>query len=163
MPTRDLVKLALDNADLIQRLTLSDLSDADFRIRTVAGANHLAWQIGHLIVSESDLHACVPGANPYPLPEGFAERHRKETAGNDNPTDFLTKDEYLALWANVRNAVRETLQAQTDEQLLLPNTSKSAGFAPLIGSIFLLISNHAMMHMGQASVLRRKLGKPNSF
>ena len=38
-----------------------------------------------------------------------------------------------------------------------------AQFAPTLGSLFLLVSNHALMHGGQFSVVRRKLGKPVLF
>ena len=38
-----------------------------------------------------------------------------------------------------------------------------AGFAPKLGDFFLLIANHTMMHVGQFTTARRKLGKPVLF
>ena len=35
--------------------------------------------------------------------------------------------------------------------------------APTVGSVFFLAANHEMMHAGQFSVARRKLGKPVLF
>jgi hypothetical protein len=38
-----------------------------------------------------------------------------------------------------------------------------APFAPTLGALFVLVANHALMHGGQFSVVRRKLGKPVLF
>jgi hypothetical protein len=38
-----------------------------------------------------------------------------------------------------------------------------AQFAPTLGALFILISNHVLMHTGQFTVVRRKLGKPVLF
>ncbi|MFM8221811.1 MAG: DinB family protein, partial [Planctomycetaceae bacterium] len=49
MNARDAIKLNLNMSDMIVRSYLSDLSDSDLLIRPVAGTNHIAWQLGHLI------------------------------------------------------------------------------------------------------------------
>ena len=36
------------------------------------------------------------------LPEGFAEKHTKEQTGNDDASQFCTKQEYLDLYAKAR-------------------------------------------------------------
>jgi hypothetical protein len=38
-----------------------------------------------------------------------------------------------------------------------------AKFAPTVGAMLLLNANHVLMHAGQFSVVRRKLGKPVLF
>ena len=38
-----------------------------------------------------------------------------------------------------------------------------AKFAPTVGAMLLLNANHTMMHAGQFTVVRRKLGKPVLF
>jgi hypothetical protein len=38
-----------------------------------------------------------------------------------------------------------------------------AKFAPRLGDLFQLVANHTLMHAGQFSVVRRKLGKPVLF
>jgi hypothetical protein len=74
---------------------LQDLSDADLMRRPVDNANHIAWQLGHLIDAENKLNNMVcPGSMPA-LSDGFAEKHRKENASSDDPSQFCTKDEYL--------------------------------------------------------------------
>ena len=38
----------------LARLLVSDLSDADLLVRPVPQANHIAWQLGHLILQECE-------------------------------------------------------------------------------------------------------------
>lgn len=38
-----------------------------------------------------------------------------------------------------------------------------ARLAPTVGALFMLTANHELMHSGQFSVVRRKLGKPVLF
>ena len=44
-----------------------------------------------------------------------------------------------------------------------PTTGRMAKFAPTVGAMLLLVSNHTLMHGGQFTVVRRKLGKPVLF
>ena len=60
--------------------------------------------------------------------------------------------------------------AYTDTRLNLwyadldkPTPGEMAKYAPTVGALFLLTSNHVMMHAGQFTVVRRKLGKPVLF
>ena len=82
--------------------TLADFSDADLLVRPCPGANHAAWQIGHLIVAETGMiNACKPGAMPE-LPAGFKEKFSKETAGNNDAAFFPKKAQLLEIFAKTR-------------------------------------------------------------
>lgn len=142
---------------------LSDLSDADLLVRPVPGANHIAWQLGHFIASEATFFLPkVPGAKPTSLPAGFAEQHSNEAAAADSPAGFRTKQEYLALAETVRDATLNALDGLTDADL-----DKDSGMGwdmvPTVGSVFVTIANHELMHAGQFTVVRRRLGKPVLF
>ena len=52
MNAKDVIKYNLRVADMGWSTLLSDLSDADLLVRPSPAANHLAWQLGHLISSE---------------------------------------------------------------------------------------------------------------
>src|SRR4051812_23208305 len=104
MNIKDGIKMQFTISEFMVDSYLSDLSPAELLKRPAPGANHVAWQLGHLISAETRLvETAVPGSMPA-LPEGFAERHTKDTAACDNPQDFLSKDEYFALAKNVRAA-----------------------------------------------------------
>jgi hypothetical protein len=160
MTTKDAIKSVFKSNFNILDKYLSDLSDADMLVRPVPGANHAAWQLGHLITGEIGLLANVPGGSQLELPAGFAERHGKEAAAAEPPKNFLNKAEYLALFKKVREQTFAKLDKLLDADLDKPNTGRIAEIAPTIGDLFLLVANHQMMHGGQLVVLRRKLGKP---
>jgi hypothetical protein len=112
MTGKDAIRTALMGTQQVLSWYISDLSDADLLVRPAPNANHIAWQLGHLINSEKGLVGKnVPGATYPELPAGFADQHSK----------------------------------------------------PTVGAIFLLESNHTLMHAGQFTVVRRKLGKPVLF
>src|SRR5258706_2276812 len=49
----------------ILKMTLADFSQADLLTRPAPGANHAAWQLGHLIGSAAHIIAAVaPGVGP---------------------------------------------------------------------------------------------------
>ena len=74
--------------------------------RPAPGANHVAWQLGHLISAETRLvEAAKPGSMP-PLPEGFAERHSKDTAASDNPEGFSIQGRIFEAGENGSGRVR---------------------------------------------------------
>jgi hypothetical protein len=99
------VSNSLSSAQYILSMLVADLSDADFLVRPVPGANHIAWQIGHLIVSEQGLAKDSLVGVQYPaLPPGFAEQHASEKATVDPPKGFKTKAEYMDLFNKTRLA-----------------------------------------------------------
>jgi uncharacterized damage-inducible protein DinB len=164
MTAKDAIKSALNSTQHLLEWFVSDLSDADLLARPVPGANHIAWQLGHLINSESHLvHMELPDAAYPALPAGFAEQHSKDTAGSDKPADFRTKAKYLAVSKQVRAATLAALDKLTDADLDRACTGRMAQFAPRLVDLFQMVANHTMMHAGQFSVVRRKLGKPVLF
>lgn len=160
MTAKDAIKSVFKSNFYVLNQYISDLSDAEMLIRPVPGANHAAWQVGHLITAEINLLSSVPGGSPLELPSGFAERHGKETAAVEPPKNFLTKAEYLSVFKKVREQTLAKLDKLPDADLDKPNSGRLAQFAPTIGDLFLLTANHQLMHGGQLAVLRRKLGKP---
>lgn len=163
MPTVDLIQAVLAPSDMVVKMYLEDLSDADLLVRPCAGANHIAWQLGHTIVSEHQLVEMVcPGKMP-PLPSGFAEKHSPETAKLDDPQAFCTKAEYLQQYSVQRAGTLATAGALSEEQLAAPAPEKIRMFAATVAAVFANQSSHWMMHAGQWAVVRRKLGRPPLF
>jgi uncharacterized damage-inducible protein DinB len=164
MNAKDAIKHSLNGNHQILTMYLSDLSDADLLVRPVPGANHIAWQLGHLIAAEAMYFLpAVPGAEKVELPAGFAEQHSKETSSSDSPKGFRTKAEYLELFNKVRAATLAALDKLPEADLDKPMTGRLERIAPTVGALFLLGANHEMMHAGQFTVVRRKLGKPVLF
>ena len=163
MNAREALKVAIDGAEMIVTMYLEDLSDADLLVRPVAGANHIAWQLGHLIHSEHQLmEGAYPGKMP-PLPPGFAEKYTKETSTIDAPQAFHKKVEYLKLHAEQRAGTKALLDKVTDGDLDKPGPEAFRAYCPTIAALFALQGSHWLMHAGQWAVIRRKLGRPPLF
>lgn len=159
MQAKDAIKSALNSTQHMLEWYVSDLSDADLLVRPVPGANHIAWQLGHLVGAEPFLMRTeVPDAAYPDMPAGFADQHSKDTAGSD--TGFRSKAEYVEWTKKMRNATLAVLDKLSDADLDRPSTGRMAKVAPRLADLFLLIANHTMMHTGQFTVVRRKLGKP---
>ena len=157
------IKQSMSVPDFVAKAYLADLSDADLMLRVVPGINHIKWQLGHLIASEHKmLESMFPGSMP-PLPAGFAEKHTKETSGNDNPAAFLSKDEYLKLFDTIRAATLAAVDRLTDADLDKPGPEFTREYCPTVASVLHLQPQHWLMHAGQWAVLRRKLGKAPLF
>ena len=163
MNAREAIKASYAMPDTICQSYLGDLSDKELMVRPVEGANHIAWQLGHLIGSEHQLVESVcPGSMPS-LPEGFTDKHTKETSSSDDPAEFLSKDEYLKLAKEQRAGTLAALEKLSDDDLDKPSPESLQQICPTVGSIFSMQPTHWTMHAGQWAVIRRKLGRPPLF
>lgn len=163
MNFQDSIRWSLGAADFLADRYLGDITDEELLVRPVPDANHLAWQLGHLIASEHHLvEAAVPGAMP-DLPAGFAEAHKQGTAMSDNPAQFLTKAGYLELAKTIRAATLTALEKLSPADFDKPVSGRVPPFVKSVGECFALIPNHWSLHAGQWVVLRRKLRREVMF
>jgi hypothetical protein len=160
MDARQAIRLAIDFGNTVSMAYLEDLSDSELFHRPCPGANHINWQLGHLIVSEHQLISrAISGAMPA-LPDGFAGRYTAETASLDKPDAFCTKQELLEAARQQRMATLAALEKLNDSDLDRPS---GIDFAPTVAAVFSLQGSHWLMHAGQWAVIRRQLGRPPLF
>jgi hypothetical protein len=162
MDIKQAIAFNLSSSEFLVNAYLADLDSKDLLVRPVPGANHIAWQLGHLIVAERFLvERGLPGVMDE-LPAGFADRHKKSTAASDNASDFLSKEEYLELAKKVRANTLRVAESLEPADFDKP-ASGGPPFVKKVGDAFLFISGHWLMHAGQWAVIRRKLGRPPLF
>jgi uncharacterized damage-inducible protein DinB len=141
---------------------LADLTDAELLARPCPGGNHIAWQLGHLISSERYLvEQAAPGKMPA-LPDGFAEKHKRDTAAVDDANAFLTKEQYLALARQTREGTLRLVAELPAAEFEKPVT-KVPPFIKTAGELLLFVGPHWIMHAGQWAVIRRTLGRAPLF
>ena len=143
--------------------TLSDFSDAEIYIRPAPGANHAAWQIGHLINAETGMVKSFAPNAVAALPDGFDKKFNKETCTKDDPKLFGSKSELLDQFGKTRAATIAWVKSLKPADLDMPSNERLANLAPTLGHVVGLIPVHVAMHVGQMQVIRRKLGKPIIF
>jgi hypothetical protein len=163
MNFQDSIHSALSGADFLVARYLDDLTDEEILVRPVPDANHIAWQLGHLISAERHLiEAAAPGSMPE-LPAGFAEGYKKDTATSDDRAQFLTKQEYLDLAKSIRAATLKTLDGLSATDFDKPVAGRVPPFVKRAGDCFTIIANHWALHAGQWVILRRKLRRERLF
>jgi DinB superfamily len=163
MDIKQAIVASLNQSDFIVDAYLADLTPQELLARPCGGANHIAWQLGHLIASEHYLaDKAVPGRLDS-LPAGFAERHKKETAGNNNPGDFLSKEEYQRVRKQVRGQILRIVDSLSPADFDRPVSGGLPPFVKTTGETLLFLGPHWIMHAGQWAVTRRSLGRAPLF
>ena len=160
MDAKQAHRATMDMSLFVLKSYLGDLSDAELMTRPGPGCNHLAWQLGHLISAEVGLLKDISSQPPAELPAGFTEQHGKDKTGENDPTKFLTKQQYLDLFDQVRVKTVAALESMSDADFAKPSPERFRKFFPTVGDMMVLIATHPMMHAGQFAVTRRVLGKP---
>ena len=159
MTGKDALKNLLESTLGMTTMLVADLSDDELQKPPVPGANNIAWQLGHLIAAETQIGGMLGIAYPE-LPATVAGLGKTETTKTRADGGKLSKADYIALLTKVRQATIAGLAKLSDADLDKPNDGPMKQMAPTMGTIFVLVGNHTMMHAGQFSVLRRALGKP---
>jgi hypothetical protein len=162
MGPKDVIKQTLDTSDFILKSYVSDLADADLRLKPIEGMHPIALQLGHLIVVEQMLVDFVkPGSGPK-LPDGFKEAHDLK---NEDRTDagFLRKDKYVELLAAQRAATLAALDELSDSDLADTRNGTLPEWASTVGAALLMAGLHSLNHTGQFVAVRRLLKKPIAF
>jgi len=159
MTPKDVIKNTIGMGHEILTTYLNDMNDADLMVRPVPAANHIAWQLGHLISAEWQMMTNAGVAMPN-LPDGFAESHTPETSKSDDPGKFLKKEKYLSLMEQQRASTLAALDSMPETGLDKPTPESMHEYAPTVGVAFNMIGLHEFMHGSQFVAVRRKLGKP---
>ena len=160
MQAKEALKIGLTSTQNLVAWYVSDLTDQDLTVRPVPSANNVAWQLGHLIEGEVALGGELPGATYPQLPASIKGQYDKKTASRGPAGGYLTKNQYLELFNQARAATIANVDKLSDADLDKPNTGSMAKFAPRYADLIVLLANHALMHAGQFTVIRRALGKP---
>jgi hypothetical protein len=160
MNAKEAIKISIDMAKYISLGYIEDMTDQELLHRPAKEANHINWQMGHLIAAEHDMTEKVaPGSMP-PLPAGFAEKYTKDTATSDNPASFLKKAELAKIFEEQRAASLKALDKLSDADL---DKATGVEYAPNVGAMFSMHGTHWVMHAGQWAVVRRQLGRKPMF
>ena len=162
MNAKDVLRNTIEMSHMVIQMSVGDLADADLLVRPVAGANHIAWQLGHMIGGTCHMLSEL-GHQPPEIPAAILQAADKDAATSDDPARFATKAEYLRLSRVVQAASLAAVDATPEDALDQPGPPSMRDYAPTVASVLSLLGLHWMMHMGQITVVRRKLGKPIIF
>jgi hypothetical protein len=159
---KNLLHQSIEMGHMVTRAYIDDLTDAELLVRSVPGANHIAWQLGHMIGSVGGMLSAL-GRQAPTLPDGFEAAHNHETSTSDEPGKFAAKAQYTALMDQVKAASLAAVDATPESDLDNPGPESMRPYAPTVGSVLMILGSHWLMHAGQFVPVRRKLGKPPMF
>ncbi len=161
MRAKDVMTMALTTTQDIMQMYLGDLTDAEMTVRPVPSANHIAWQMAHLIVGEKGLLADqLPGAVYPEVPPAIASLGNERTGKVDPAEGYLPKAQYVEWFGKMRAVTIAAVDKLTDADFDKPTTGSMAKWAPTLGALLILTANHTLMHGGQFTAVRRALNKP---
>lgn len=163
MDPKELMRQAIGTTDYVCKAYVDDLTDEELLHRPVTGANHINWQLGHLIAAENMLANMVQPDSMPALPEGFAEKYTKETASGDDPGQFENKATLLEVQRQQREGLLSLLDRLDSDDLDRPSPESMRSFFPNVAALLMAADSHWMMHAGQWAIVRRSLGKPPLF
>jgi hypothetical protein len=162
MDAKGVLRQSVELSHMITRAYVDDLTDADLFVRSVPGANHIAWQLGHLVAGTQQMLGMLGHPSPA-LPEGFAAAHTAETSSVNDPAKFSTKDEYVTLLEQMKAAALAAIDATPESALDQPAPEAMREYAPTVSAALGVVAMHPTMHAGQFVPIRRKLGKAPLF
>lgn len=160
MNAKDAIIKSFESAVFVMSSYLSDLTDQEMLVRPHPAANHISWQLGHIISSGNQMLNCLDKDAAPKLPIGFEDRYNKENTSLDATDKFDSKTVYLELLSKQKDALAASLEKLSESDLDTAGPESMKNYAPTLGMIGLMMGSHLMMHTGQVAVLRRSLGKP---
>jgi hypothetical protein len=161
MNAHDVLKYTINSTFQMVDGYLGDLNDQELFHRPAAECNHINWQLGHLINAQHQLVTKHAGGKMPPLPDGFSVKYDMDKTKGDNPADFCSKAELLAIRKEQHEAALATLDNLSADDLGKPTGME---WAPRVGDVLNAASaTHWLMHIGQWAVIRRQLGRKPLF
>ena len=163
MNFKDAVRTQFTVADFMVDKYLADLTQSELLTRPAPDANHIAWQLGHLISAETRLiEAAAPGSMPA-CPTVFTKGIPKIRPRAITRPIFSLRKSTSSLPNPCGQRRSKRLDAQSESDLDRPVTGRLPPWIKCAGDCFVTAAGHWVLHAGQWVVLRRKLGRERQF
>lgn len=164
--SRTQIQAAVDRLELARRRVKSftkDLTVDEWFWSPAEFMTHIAWQVGHLAVSEYNL--CLRRVRGHTkedeslIPNAFIEHFKLGSQPVAGSVNYPPLEEIKRVFDAVHAQVLKELSTFTDEDLDVPVAEPHPLFKTKLGAVD-YASGHEMVHNGQIGLLRRLMGKP---
>lgn len=159
------IALAIQQVEKARQYTMSLVNDTDddrWLEQPFEGANHIAWQVGHIMVAQYGLTlAAVRGRQREDLewlPKSYAKMFGRDSTPHVEVASHPTPDELRAALDTVHDHVIAGLQSVEPAVF----DDKPEWEVPMCSTKLEAVhfcALHEMVHAGQIGMLRRMLGK----
>jgi hypothetical protein len=160
MKTIEIIRWALELSDNGTRALVEDMRDAALVQPTDAGGNHTLWLLGHMAFIEGIVTQIVSG-DPNPVAH-WAHLFGTGTQPKPDASLYPPFDEVLRAYRDGRARTLLLLDRVGDAGLDRKPDNVPPGFEEAmktVGTSFLLVTLHQMVHYGQIAVARRAAGR----
>jgi uncharacterized damage-inducible protein DinB len=164
--SRTQVQAAVDRLEMARRRVkdfTNDLSVDEWFWHPAEYTTHVAWQVGHLAVSEYNL--CLRRVRGRTkddetlIPDSFIEHFKLGSQPLAGSVNYPPIAEIQRVFDAVHAQVLKELAALTDEELNVPVEQSHPIFKTKLGAVD-YAAGHELVHNGQIGLLRRLMGKP---
>ena len=142
---------------------LGDLSPDDWFWMPESFPSHIAWQVGHLAMSEYGLTLFQQRGRDREvdsqlMSSKFRKLFMRGTTPSTDRESHPKPDEILEVLSKVHEQMRREVPRFSEEELEQPLGPPTSAYANRYGAL-LFAGDHEMLHAGQIGMLRRLMGK----
>ena len=166
MPNDSAFEIARKQIEFARTYSLSlldDIDDDQWFLQPNECVSHIAWQVGHLAMSEYMLIMFrLRGKQPDDeslISKQFLRQFRKGSMPQPEPHRYPTPAEIRKVFTGVHARVLQELDKHQPNDIDATVIEPYAVYNTKLGSLF-FCSAHEMLHAGQIGLIRRLLGKP---
>lgn len=160
------IESVLDHLKFVRRYTLSlltDLADEDWLAQPAEGISHIAWQVGHIAMSQYGLALFRQRGRAEVdleiMPSAIRKKFSRGTTPDPNPEKNPPPAQLLETLERVFEQVQQEVPGFSVEHWNEPVDPPFAAFATRYGALLFAV-DHEMLHAGQIGLIRRLIGKP---
>ncbi len=161
----DAIQVVIKHLKFARRYTLSlidDLDESDWFRQPQEGVTHIAWQVGHIAMSQYGLTLFRQRGRAEVdlelMPSSFRKKFNRGTTPKPDPAANPNPVEIRSILDKVYEQAMLELPGLTLEKLNQEVDAPHAGFSTNYGALLFAV-DHEMIHAGQIGLLRRLIGK----
>ena len=141
---------------------LEGLDEADWLNQPAEGISHIAWQAGHIAMSQYGL--CLfrqrgrAEVDLELMPSSFRKKYSRGTTPDPSPEKNADPSTILEILEKVFEQSLKEIPNFTLDQLNQPVDPPYAAYSTNYGALLFAV-DHEMLHAGQIGLIRRLIGK----
>ena len=136
---------------------LRDFPEDKYTHQPWPGANHVAWALGHLMVTDNWVLTTFGGANRDPDGK-LSELYGMGSRPTDEPARYASPADLRGQLERVQAELLRHVERMGEAELLQPCAGELAEFAPDKLGLLFQMAWHEGMHAGQIVAIRKALG-----
>ncbi len=142
----------------------ADIRDDQMSLQPVAGVNHPAWILGHLLAVERKIATGVLGRQvKTELADNWWEIYGIGSVPKPDRSLYKSREFYLAGLAETCGQITAFIAAKSDSDMDLPNPdAQLSQLFPTIGMAVCVAITHRAYHTGQIATWRKLAGLPHA-